>query len=149
MAESRDMSEKTKFGYFAKKIIEQMCPPTVPDNHGKNIMSRREASLIVVLISSLSGGGTYYLSSAEQARAQGINDQKVVTLEKELEKKADEKLIDQKFITVQNQLNNIESGVNDNKDSIEVIEGELQTQTQAIGEINTNIGILLDRIPVR
>lgn len=149
MAESRDMSEKIKLSYFAKKIIEQMHPPTVPDSNGKNIMSRREAILVSAFIALIPVIGGGYILQEKVARADDDIVKLEVTMIKELDEKADEDLINQKFITVQNQLNNIENGVNGNKQSIKEIESDIDDIKESSQATYTALETLLDRIPPR
>ena len=146
MAEqTRSMNEKTKLGYFAKKIVEQMRPPTAPDSNGKNIMSRREAILVSAFIALIPVIGGGYIIYERQARAGEDLDKLEVTMVRELDEKADEDLINQKFITVQNQLNNIESGVNDNKDSIKEIENDIDDIKESSQATYTAVQVLLER----
>ena len=139
------MNEKTKLGYFAKKIVEQMRPPTVPDSNGKNIMSRREGMLIAAFISLVPVIGGGYIIYERPARAGEDLNKLEVTMVKELDEKVDEKLINQKFIIVHNQLNNIESGVNDNKDSINEIENDIDDIKESSQATYTAVQILLER----
>lgn len=142
------MSEisETTFGHIVKKVVEATHPPTVADSNGKNIMSRREAGLLIILITSAGGGGTYLVADAKIAKAQGIQEQKVITMKEDISelktKKADEALVNARFNDVQNQLNTIEAQGVENKQELK----DIKEQT---ADTYTSVQVLLERIPAR
>jgi len=140
------MSDKTTIGRIAKKAASEMQPPTAPDSNGKSIMSRREASLLVVILSALGGGGTYMATDAKVAKAQGVNEQKVEAMEEDIydlkNGKADNLLVNERFNNYQNQMNNIEVDVDDLKGDVK----DIKAQTS---ETYTAVQVLLERIPVK
>ena len=99
-------------------------------------------SAFIALIPVIGGG---YIIHERQARAGEDLNKLEVTMVRELDEKVDEKLINQKFITVQNQLNNIESGVNDNKDSIKEIENDIDDIKESSQATYATLQILLER----
>ena len=109
-------------------------------------MSRREAGLLVILLTSFGGGGTYLAVDANLAKAQGIQEQKVITMKEDISElkteKADEALVNARFNDVQNQLNTIEAQGVENKQELK----DIKEQTS---ETHTAVQVLLERIPAR
>ena len=141
-----DMTD-TKMGMFAKKVAEAVHPPTAPDSTGKNIMSRREGILISVFVALLPVIGGGYVLQERVARAADDIDEKadavvVDVLIKEVDKKADDSLVNARFDNVQNQLNTIEAQGIENK-------LELKEIKEKTSDTYTAVQVLLERIPPR